>query len=53
MNRILKNCGVNFERRDWADRILYEDASLTTPQYASLGEYLKNAVINEVDFRTI
>lgn len=50
---IFQDASILQRASDWADRILYEDASLTTPQYASLGEYLKNAVINEVDFRTI
>jgi ATP-dependent DNA helicase RecG len=50
---IFQDASILQRASDWADRILCEDASLTTPQYASLGEYLKNAVINEVDFRTI
>lgn len=38
---------------DRADKILSEDAALTTEQYASLGHYLEHSRINEVDFRTI
>jgi hypothetical protein len=38
---------------DWADRILAEDDALHTPEHALLREYLEQADINEVDFRTI
>jgi ATP-dependent DNA helicase RecG len=38
---------------DWADRILAEDDALDAPEHALLREYLEQAQINEVDFRTI
>jgi ATP-dependent DNA helicase RecG len=38
---------------DWADRLLAEDAGLEAPENTALREYLEQAVINEVDFRTI
>lgn len=50
---IFQDASILQHASEWADRILNEDAMLMTPQYASLGEYLKDAAINEVDFRTI
>lgn len=50
---IFQDASILQRASDWADRILAEDPELVTKQYASLGEYLKNGVINEVDFRTI
>jgi ATP-dependent DNA helicase RecG len=38
---------------EWADRLLAEDAGLETPEHTALRGYLEQAVINEVDFRTI
>lgn len=38
---------------DWADQILMEDRELQGTEYAALREFLEQATINEVDFRTI
>lgn len=38
---------------DWADQILMEDRELQRTEYAALREFLEQATINEVDFRTI
>lgn len=50
---IFQDAAILQKASGWADKILAEDPSLTTGSYASLGEYLENAAINEVDFRTI
>lgn len=50
---IFQDAAILQRASEWADRILAEDPALTSKQYASLGEYLENGVINEVDFRTI
>ena len=50
---IFQDAAILQRASGWADRILADDASLTTEQYASLGQYLKQSQINEVDFRTI
>lgn len=50
---IFQDAAILQKASEWADRILAEDTTLTTKKYAALGEYLRNAIINEVDFRTI
>lgn len=38
---------------EWADRILTQDGELVKTEYAGLKDFLEQAAINEVDFRTI
>lgn len=50
---IFQDAAILQQASDWADRILSEDASLSSEYYAPLREYLEQAAINEVDFKTI
>lgn len=50
---IFQDAAILQRASDWADRIFAEDASLSSDQYACLGQYLEKSQINEVDFRTI
>ncbi len=50
---IYQDAGILQNASKWAGIILDKDASLTGAQYTSLLEYLEQASINEVDFRTI
>ena len=50
---IYQDAGILQNASKWAGIILDKDASLTGAQYTSLREYLEQASINEVDFRTI
>lgn len=50
---IFQDAAILQQASDWADRILSEDASLSSEYYAPLREYLEQVAINEVDFKTI
>lgn len=50
---IYQDAGLLQRASEWADKIMAEDAALSTEEYAPLRKYLDGVSTNEVDFRTI
>lgn len=50
---IYQDAGLLQRASEWADKIMAEDAALSSEEYAPLRKYLESASTNEVDFRTI
>lgn len=50
---IYRDASILQSASDWADKVLAEDADLSTPEYDVLRECLSRREINEVDFRSI